>query len=146
MHVQYKERSSSICRVRFEIKGFLVWDYQRLCVVSLSKTLYPLLSTGSAQEERKTSLHDWKIADWGLEHQHLLTSTAHSYVLFLFVILPLIHIKENFVNCPNSIRELQGKSIYTMSNKLSNFWCFAFFVLIFVQYRTILTAMTKTGS
>ena len=27
--------------------------------MSLSKTLYPLLSTGSAQEDRKSSRHDW---------------------------------------------------------------------------------------
>ena len=32
--------------------------------MSLSKTLYPLLSTGSTPEDRKTSLHDLKIVDW----------------------------------------------------------------------------------
>ena len=36
----------------------------------LSKTLYPLFSTGSTQEDRKLSLHDRKIVDWDKEHQH----------------------------------------------------------------------------
>ena len=36
------------------------WGY---CVVSLSKTLYPLHSTGSTQEDRKASRHDW-ISFW----------------------------------------------------------------------------------
>ena len=39
--------------------------HQYHCVVSLSKTLYPLLSTGSTQEDRKASQHDWD-----LKHQH----------------------------------------------------------------------------
>ena len=34
---------------------------------------------------------------------------------------------------------------YTMHNKFSNFLCFASFVFIFVQYRTISIAMTRTG-
>ena len=33
------------------------------CVVSFSKTLYPLLSTGSIQEDWELSRHDWKIDD-----------------------------------------------------------------------------------
>ena len=37
----------------------------RHCLVSLSKTLYLLLSTASTQEDRKSSQHDWKIVDWG---------------------------------------------------------------------------------
>ena len=38
-------------------------------------------------------------------------------------------------------------TIYTMHNKFSNFLCFASFnVLIFVQCRSILIAMTRTGS
>ena len=37
--------------------------------------------------------------------------------------------------------------IYTMHNKFSNFLCIAsFFVLIFVQCRSISIAMTRTGS
>ena len=31
---------------------------RRHCVVSLSKTLYPLFSTGSTQEDREMSKHD----------------------------------------------------------------------------------------
>ena len=33
-------------------------------MLSLSKTLYPLLGTGSTQEDRKSSQHDCKIVDW----------------------------------------------------------------------------------
>ena len=43
---------------------------------------------------------------------------------------------------PNKVRR-----IYTMHNKFSNFLCFAsFFVLIFVQCRSISIAMMRTGS
>ena len=40
---------------------------QRHCVVSSSKTLYPLLSTGSTKED--PSQHDWKIDDWDVKNQ-----------------------------------------------------------------------------
>ena len=33
---------------------------RRQCVLSLSKTLYPLPNTGSIQEDMKSFLHDWK--------------------------------------------------------------------------------------
>ena len=36
-----------------ESKGCELETHGRHCVVSLSKTLYPLLSTGSTQEDRK---------------------------------------------------------------------------------------------
>ena len=51
------ERSGSIGRA-------IGWDrvahrrWSRRCVVSLSKTLYPLLSTDTTQEDRKSSRHD----------------------------------------------------------------------------------------
>ena len=35
----------------------------------LSKTLYPVLSTGSARESRKTCKHNCKIVDWDVTHQ-----------------------------------------------------------------------------
>ena len=41
---------------------------RRHCVVSLSKTLYSLLSTGSTQEYKKMSWHDWKIVDLDVKH------------------------------------------------------------------------------
>ena len=41
--------------VRLGIKRLLVWTHQSCCVVSLKKTLYPLLSTGTFQEERNSS-------------------------------------------------------------------------------------------
>ena len=37
--------------------------HRRHCMVSLIKTLYPLLKTCSTQEDRKSSWHDWKIVD-----------------------------------------------------------------------------------
>ena len=37
------------------------------CVVSLSRTLYPLLSTGSTWQD--TSWHDWKTVDWDVKSQ-----------------------------------------------------------------------------
>ena len=36
----------------------------------LCKTFYSLLSTGSSQEDRKTSSNDWKIVDLDGTHQH----------------------------------------------------------------------------
>ena len=42
--------------------------HQRHCAVSFRKTLYPLLSTGSTQEDKKTSQHDWNIVDWFIKH------------------------------------------------------------------------------
>ena len=56
--------------VRLGNEGLLVRDspealccvtHQRHCVVSLSKTLYPLLSTGSNHEDGKRSQHDEKM-------------------------------------------------------------------------------------
>ena len=36
----------------------------------LKKTLYPLLSIGSTQEDRYSSQHNLKIVDWDVKHQH----------------------------------------------------------------------------
>ena len=38
------------------------------CIVSLSKTLYPLLSTGSTQKD--LSRHNRKTVDWDLKNQN----------------------------------------------------------------------------
>ena len=38
--------------------------------MTLSKTLCPLLNTGSAKEDMKTIRHDRKIVDWVVKHQH----------------------------------------------------------------------------
>ena len=44
------------------------------CVVALTKVPYPLLSTGSTQEDRKASRHDWKFVNWDVkQHQHTET-------------------------------------------------------------------------
>ena len=51
-------------------KGCWFETHRKRCIVSFSKTLYPLLSTGSTQKVRKTSQHDWKIVEWDIKHQH----------------------------------------------------------------------------
>ena len=43
--------------------------HRRHCNVSLSNTLYPLLSTSSIQED--PSQHDWKIVEWDVKNQNL---------------------------------------------------------------------------
>ena len=42
-------------------------------LMSLKKTLYPLLSTGSTQEAWKLSWHDWKLVDFAKLQQHKQT-------------------------------------------------------------------------
>ena len=48
-------------------RGCRFEPHLRHCVVSLSKTLYPLIRNGSTQED--PSRHNWKIADWDLKNQ-----------------------------------------------------------------------------
>ena len=57
-HVFYSTsiREPSPVGIRLEIKGFWLETY-RVIVASLSKTLFPLHSTGSTQED-KLSQHD----------------------------------------------------------------------------------------
>ena len=43
------------------------------CVLSWSKTLYPMLSTCSTQEDRKSSRHDCKIYDLDVKHENKQT-------------------------------------------------------------------------
>ena len=50
--------------------------------MSFSKTLYPLLSVGSTEEDLKTSRHDGKIVDWTVKLQHKQTKQvcfSHSH-------------------------------------------------------------------
>ena len=57
-------------RIRLGIEGFASLRRTRVYVfVSLSKTLYPLL-TGSTQKDRKLSWHDCKTVDWDIRHQY----------------------------------------------------------------------------
>ena len=54
--------------------------YRRRCVVSVSKTLYPLLGAGSTQEG--LSQHDLKIVDWDIKDNKKSkthSSTDHLY-------------------------------------------------------------------
>ena len=46
------------------------------CVVSLSKTLYPLLSTGSTLKDWKSSKYDWNTVDWNIKH---LIQSKHKF-------------------------------------------------------------------
>ena len=57
----------------FEIKGILIETHWKHCVVSLSNTLNPLLSSSSTQE---TPRHGWKIVDWDKQHPGLENSTC----------------------------------------------------------------------
>ena len=52
-----------------------VWDSPPVeaLILSMSKTLYLLLSTGSTQGDRNMSRHGWNIVDWDLKHQHKQT-------------------------------------------------------------------------
>ena len=53
------ERSGSVGRaLDWGLKGCKFETHPSHCVVSLSKTLYPLLSTGSTHEDRKPFLYD----------------------------------------------------------------------------------------
>ena len=45
-------------QIIFRLSGCWYQAQRCRCVVSLGKTLYPLLSTGSIQEDRKASQHD----------------------------------------------------------------------------------------
>ena len=56
--------------VNVRSKGHWFKTQQGIYFVSLSKTLYPLLSTGSTQENRKSSQHDLRIVDWEVKHKH----------------------------------------------------------------------------
>ena len=47
--------------------------------MSLSKTLYPLLSTGSTQEDQ--SRHDWKSLDWDLKNRNQKKVLVLTHVL-----------------------------------------------------------------
>ena len=48
--------------------------HRRYCVVSLSKTLYPLLSTGSTQED--PSQHNRTNVDWDVKNQIIIIKKA----------------------------------------------------------------------
>ena len=65
------------------LKVPLFETHWRLCVVSLSKTFYPLV------QPRKTgqmSWHDWKIIDWDVKHWH---KQKHGYVPILTLLPPI---------------------------------------------------------
>ena len=54
--------------IKFEIEGLQVETHQRDFVIPLSKTSYPLHSTGSTQVDSTYSQMN-KIADWEENHQ-----------------------------------------------------------------------------
>ena len=55
-------RSGRVLDLRSKGRGFEI--QRRHCVVSLSKTLYPLLNTGMTHDVRKSSRHDRKLLTW----------------------------------------------------------------------------------
>ena len=68
-HKQTLYNSGSVGRVLdLGSKGCLLQTHLRHCVVSVSKALYSLLSTGSTQED--LSKHNQKIVKWDVKHQH----------------------------------------------------------------------------
>ena len=78
--VQLVERKTGDHRVASLSLCHRQWSH---CVVSLSKTLYLLLSTGSIQED--PSRHDWKIVDWGVKNQTKPTKTGTYFLLTVIV-------------------------------------------------------------
>ena len=59
--------------------------------MSLSKTLYPLLSTCSTQE---MSQYDWNLFDWDINHQHKqikLYQKASTHISLLPYAIPKLH-------------------------------------------------------
>ena len=60
------------------LRGCGFEPHQRYCIVSLSKKLYPLLSTGSTQAD--PSQHDWKNVDMDIMNQNtILTSSRDQF-------------------------------------------------------------------
>ena len=63
----------------------------RHCIVSLSKTLYPLLSIDSTQED--PSRHNWKIVDWDVKNRQKQTNIClftylknnQKYIISVFI-------------------------------------------------------------
>ena len=55
--------------------------HQRHWVMSLSKTIYPLLGTGSIQDD--PSRHDWKIVDWGVKNLNKQNQPAYFATAFM---------------------------------------------------------------
>ena len=53
-----------------KVQDFGNFDLSSMTVLCLlSKILYPLLSTGLTQEDRKLSQYDGMIVDWDLKHE-----------------------------------------------------------------------------
>ena len=64
------------------------------CVVTFRKTLYPLLSTGSTQED--PSQHDWKNVDWDVKDENKQTEDINwKYLVWISVLYTLVI--ENFI-------------------------------------------------
>ena len=61
--------------------------HQSNCIVSLSKTLYPLLSTGITQEDQ--SWYDWKTVDWDITMDKKLKGCLDPPLLYLKIKVPL---------------------------------------------------------
>ena len=71
----------------FRLRGHWFKTQQRHCILSLSKTLYPLFSTGSTQEK---SYHDGKIVGWDVKHEHKQTTVVTASMKALQYLLVLV--------------------------------------------------------
>ena len=80
--------------------------------MSSSKRLYPLLSTGLTQEDRKSFRHEWKIVDWNIKqsrmHKNLLLN-AHADVSSRLRSLNTSESSATYFAC--AIREVSDESV-----------------------------------
>ena len=70
-----EERGGCVVECLARLRGCRFEPHWRHCIVSLSKTSYPLHSTGSTQED--LSQHDWKNVDWDVKNQNKHHSKCH---------------------------------------------------------------------
>ena len=93
------------CRIVLQSEGIKRADRGSHCVVSLTKTLYLLLSTGSTQEDRKLSWHDWKIVDWDAG----VTAYVITWMLQAHSMAPSLIYTVNFSLCKNYTNKCLSK-------------------------------------
>ena len=101
------------------------------CVVSFSKILYPVLSTGSTWEE--LFRHDWKFVDWDVKNQNKTKTTLQQYQM-ISVAVPskdvcqklthLIRMVEHsiFVSPMKHDRQIGIMTPVSSLSALSHFW------------------------
>ena len=101
-------------------RGWGLEPHLRHCLLSLSKTLYPLLSTCSTKEN--SSQHDWKIVHWNVKNGNKLKIRSDLYPNWHFDGIPERGFEENdFENyqmtekhakLPSSQSQMQQKTFF----------------------------------